>query len=87
MNQSLTRDASSEIHDLVCVGVDGDGSCHGGRGSIFAVAALVRPFAAVVLLLHQMIARSERHQVSIISRCGDGHRARTPDIRVTQLVG
>ena len=41
----------------------------------------------VVLLLHQMVAGSEGHQVGVVSRGRDGDGPGAPDVGVAQLVG
>ena len=41
----------------------------------------------VVLLLHQMVAGSEGHQVGVVGRGRDGDGPGAPDVGVAQLVG
>ena len=48
--------------------------------------ARVAPLARVVLLLHQVVARAERHQVRVVRRRRNRHRTRAPHVRVAQLV-
>jgi len=40
-----------------------------------------------VLLLHQVIPGSERHQMGVVGRSGNGNRSGTADIGVAELVG
>ena len=40
-----------------------------------------------MVLLHQMVACAECHQVRIVGWCRDGHAAGTADIRMAQLIG
>ena len=41
----------------------------------------------VVLFLHQVVAGAESHQVCVIGRGWNGHRARAAHVGVAQLVG
>ena len=65
----------------------------GGRGArvgtdaVAAVRALRRTFATVVIFLDQMVAGSERHEVSVVGGRRYGHAARASHIGVTQLIG
>lgn len=64
----------------------GDGARHGDGRAVLAARRLVRALARVVLLLHQVVARAERHQVRVVRGRGDGHGARAAHVRVAQLV-
>ena len=61
--------------------------CHGSRGPVLAAPGEVTPLPAVVLLLHQVIASPEGHQVGVVGRGGDGDRPGAPDVGVAELVG
>ena len=41
----------------------------------------------VVLLVHQVVACTEGHQVGVVGRCRDGDRAGAAHVGVAQLVG
>lgn len=41
----------------------------------------------VMLLVYQVIASTEGHQVGVVGGCGDGYGARAADVGVAQLVG
>lgn len=86
--ESNVRNVSrlSEVHDLLGDGVDGDGAGHGAGRAVLAAGGLVRALAGVVLLLHQVVARAEGHQVRVVGGRGDGHGARAAHVRVAQLV-
>lgn len=93
--------ALSEIHDFLCVSVDCDGSRHCSWRAIFAAAALMRAFttgvafdavlqrsfSTVVLLLDEVVPRTERDEVSVVSRCGNGYGTCASNVSVTELVG
>ena len=44
-------------------------------------------FEPVVFLLNKMVARAEGDEMCVVGRSWDGHTARAPHVRVTQLVG
>lgn len=75
-----------EVHDLLGDGVHGDGARHGAGRAVLAAGGLVAALARVVLLLHQVVARAEGHQVRVVGGRGDGHGARAAHVRVAQLV-
>ena len=56
-------------------------------GASAAVGRLCRAFARVVVLLDQMVARAERHQMSVVGGRRYGHGSRASHVRVTQLIG
>ena len=45
-----------------------------------------RTLARVVVLVHQVVSRSKRHQVCVVGGGGDGDGARAANISVAQLV-
>ena len=75
-----------EVHDLLGDGVHGDGARHGAGRAVLAAGGLVAALARVVLLLHQVVARAEGHQVRVVGGRRDGHGARAAHVRVAQLV-
>ena len=61
-----------EVHDFLGVRVDGDGPGHGGGRTVDGVAGQVGAFAAVVLLLNQVVPEdidefSEMFKIMIIN--------------------
>lgn len=64
----------------------GDGAGHGAGRAVLAAGGLVAALARVVLLLDEVVARAERHQVRVVRRRRDRHRARAAHVRVAQLV-
>ena len=66
--------------------MDGDCPRHGGGCPVLAAPGEVAALPGVVLLLHQVVAGAEGHQVGVVGRGGDGDAASAPDIGVAQLV-
>ena len=66
--------------------MDGDCPRHGGGCPVLAAPGQVAALPGVVLLLHQVVAGAEGHQVGVVGRGGDGDTASAPDIGVAQLV-
>lgn len=81
-----TSGGLGEVHDLLGDGVHGDGARHGDGRAVLAAGRLVAALTGVVLFLHQVVARAERHQVRVVGGRWDRHRAGAPHVRVTQLV-
>ena len=67
--------------------MDGDGPGHGCRCPVFASSGKVASLPAVVLLLHQVVARAEGNKVSVVRWSRDGDAARATDVGVAELVG
>jgi len=80
--------ASSEVHDVCAIRMDRHGSRDAvSRRTILAVARRMgASFAAVVILFHQMIPRTESDQLRVICRRRDGYGARATNVSMTQLV-
>lgn len=77
---------SRKIHDFIGFVVDENGARHGTWCTIVAIARMMAALAAVVLLLHQMVTRAERNQMSIVRRRGNRDTPRATHVRVAQLV-
>ena len=76
----------SEVHDLVGLWVHLDSAGHGAGRSLLGVARLVAALAAVVLLLHQVVAGAEGNQVRVVGGRRDRHRTCAAHVRVAELV-
>ena len=66
-----------------------DSICHClvvGRRIVRRSARHERALARVVVLVHQVVSRSKRHQVCVVCGGGDGDGARAANISVAQLV-
>lgn len=63
------------------------GLCQGLGVSAVALSGYMAALATVVLLVHQVVPRSECHQPSIVSWGWDGDRAGAAHIGMAQLVG
>ena len=66
-----------------------DSICHClvvGRRIVRRSARHERALARVVVLVHQVVSRSKRHQVCVVGGGGDGDGARAPNVGVAQLV-
>ena len=74
-----------KVHDFSCVGVNSDGTGHGGRGPILWAAGEVWALAGVVLLLDQVVTSPESHEVSIVSGRRDRDGSCAADVSVTKL--
>jgi len=62
-------------------------SSHSSWGAVLTSAGQMAALAAVMLLLNQVIPRSEGDQMSVVCGSGDGDGACAADVCVTQLVG
>lgn len=71
-----------KVHDFLSVGVDSDCAGHGGGCPVDRVPGQMGAFAAVVLLLYQVVPGPESYQMRIVGRCWNTHRSCTPHIRV-----
>ena len=60
---------------------------HSSRRPVFAAPRQMASLPTVVLLLHQMVAGSEGHQVGVVSRGRNGDGPGAPDVGVAELVG
>lgn len=73
---------SSEVHVLLGFGMDGNGSVHCRWCAFFGFARLVTSLSAVMFFFDEMIACSERDEMSVVGRGGYGDRPGTSDVSV-----
>lgn len=76
----------SKVHNLLGLVVHRDGARHGAGRTVLGAARLVTALTRVVLLLHQVVARPEGHQVGVVGGGGNADGASAAHIRVAQLV-